>query len=208
MIIPPTSALDARRIKSGARTTELALVFGHRPSEDLLCPRSQNFACEAENFACEMFSFRMSSAKPLKTFWLSRQEILDPAVSNVIKALRPDFVSRSFLGDVFWSLGRRSVKVFLYRTFLVTMDLAFWKTNFRSCHRMTRVHGITTSSALPPPLVMPSPGLTRTEQAFEDPSNALAVPNLVCYMAIRDFVESRRSEVTEPRDRAMRNQDI
>jgi hypothetical protein len=37
------------------------------PREDLLRARSESFACELENLACETFSFRKSSAKPLKT---------------------------------------------------------------------------------------------------------------------------------------------
>jgi len=37
------------------------------PSEDLLRPRSESFACELDNFACETILFRQAPRKLLKS---------------------------------------------------------------------------------------------------------------------------------------------
>ena len=98
------------------KTESAALISRRRLSEDLLRSR------RAENFACETFSFRMSSAKPLKTFWFSRLRNFRFRGFQCYQSLAADFVSRSFLRDVFQSLGGGRSRSFLYRTFHVILS--------------------------------------------------------------------------------------
>src|ERR1700688_3958374 len=48
-------------------------AFGDCPRTSTWRTRSESFACEAESFACERFSFRIGSAKPLKSFMFLSQ---------------------------------------------------------------------------------------------------------------------------------------
>jgi hypothetical protein len=82
------------------------------PHEDLLRARSESFACELGNFACETFSFRMSSAKPLKTLPFSRPRSFRFRGFQCYQSLAADFLSRFFSSRRFPVVGRRSVTEF------------------------------------------------------------------------------------------------
>jgi hypothetical protein len=90
------------KIESAALTCQAKVSFARR---------SECFAYEVENFACETFSFRMSSAKPLKTFWFSRPRNFRYRGFQCYQSLAGRFCFALFLGHVFRS-GRRSVTEF------------------------------------------------------------------------------------------------
>ena len=85
---PRMSALDVRVKPVHDENRKRSAHIWASPREDLLHARSESFACELENLVCETFSFRMSSAKPLKHFGSQGNEVFDFAVSDVINALR------------------------------------------------------------------------------------------------------------------------
>ena len=68
-------------------------AFGDCPRTSTWPTRSESFACEAESFAYERFSFRIGSAKPLKSFMSSRPRIRG---FQCYQRLAADSVSRFF----------------------------------------------------------------------------------------------------------------
>ena len=192
-----TSALDApvnHRIGSRDVHYESGCI-GHRLSEHLLRLRS-------ENFACEMFSFRMPSAKPLKTFLFLRRRNIRFRGFQCYQCLAGRFCFAFFLGDVLRSLGGGRSRFLFTEDFTLPWISAFWKTKFQSYHRAARTSAEAARKSyeferLPPPLVMHSPGLTR------GPSKPSKTPlygaqdsrSSPVRLAIRDFVDHYGQDV-------------
>ena len=92
-------------------------------------PRSESFACELENFACETFSFRMSSAKPLKTFWFSRPRNFRLRGFQCYQCLATDFVSRFFSATFSGRWAKVGRRVFFTEQFTLPQIRLFGKPN-------------------------------------------------------------------------------
>ncbi len=91
--------------------------------------RNECFACEVENFACETFSFRMPSAKPLKTFWFSRPRNFRYRGFQCYQSLAGRFCFALFLGHVFRSWAEVGHGVFFTEQFTLPWIQLFGKQN-------------------------------------------------------------------------------
>ena len=112
--------------------------------------RSQCFAYEVENFACETFSFRMPSARPLKTFWFSSSQNFRVRGFQCYQSLAGRFCFALFLGHVFRSLGVGWSRSFYLPNNSHYNGFSFWKTKFRPDRVARRFRSIERRSSPEP----------------------------------------------------------
>jgi hypothetical protein len=178
VIIPPTAGLDARvnpRIKSGGvHDGSIAPVFGHLLSEDLLAREAKISLANWKISLAKCFRFACPRLNHWKHSCFQCREILDLAVSNVIKALRPNFVSplprRRFLvvgpevGQGFFFTEHFSLPWIQLFGKQISDHVTEWLKHLLS--RRAKTTSRAASAAARHALSGLDPG---TEQAFEDP---------------------------------------